>query len=112
MRSTSLAILDLERVGRQPLRDCAVELSEIWIGVVERPGVVVAQVGKYLRARLDGVDVVAVQLLSLVALRGVVPLEPRSDVLEDVAVLPQEEVELRVDHRSVPRASEHHASSR
>ena len=68
-RGTASAVLDLERELRQPLRDRAVELALVLLvdALVERAREVVADVGEELRARLDRVDVVAVELLGLVA---------------------------------------------
>ena len=61
---------------------------------------------------LERVDVVAVELLGLVAAGGVPQPEALGDVGEDVGVLGHEEVELPLDHVAEPRAAEDHASSR
>ena len=72
----------------------------------------VAHVGQDLRSGLDGVDVVAVELLGLVAVRAVVRLEAGRDLFDHLAVLAHEQLELRVDHLREARAAEHHSSSR
>src|SRR5215208_4311323 len=87
------AVLDLERELGQPLRDRAVELALV---LLER-----------LR-----VDVVAVQLLGLVAVGAVVRVEPLARLLDHVDVVADEQVELARDHLAEAGAAEDHASSR
>src|SRR5262245_10476849 len=108
-----LPVLDLERELRQPLRDRPVELSLVPLvdSLLERAREVVADVGEQLRARLDGVDVVAVQLLSLVAVGSVVRLETVPRLLDDVRVVAYEQVELPLDHVGETRTPEDHPCS-
>jgi hypothetical protein len=73
---------------------------------------VVADVREQLGARLDRVDVVAVQLLGLVAVCAVVGLQLLLGLLDHVAMLALEELELPCDQVAPARAAEHQASSR
>src|SRR4051812_31962618 len=101
------AVLDLESERRQPPCDGAVELRAVRIGVVDRAGVVIAQVGENLRAGLDRVDVVAVELLGLIAAGAVVGGETLLYLHDDVLVLALEELQLGFDHAREPAAPEH-----
>src|SRR4029453_18222716 len=108
-RRLALAVLDLEREPRQPLEDCAVELFLVELArvVVERPFEVVADVGQDLGAGLDGVDVVAVALLGLVARCGVVRALELFALFDHGGVLALEEFELPRDHLAEAAAPEH-----
>ena len=82
------------------------------VGLVERACVAPAHVGERLGRRLDDVDVVAVDLLSLVAFGAVVLRFRVAHLFEQAARLVLGEgVELPRDHVCKPAAPEDHASS-
>src|SRR2546423_5217049 len=96
----------------QPPGDRAVELVDVAFGLVERAGEVVPQIREDVDGGVDDVDVVAVQLLGFVAARLVVRAEMLADVLDGIAMLALEELELRVDHGREAHAAEDRKSTR
>src|SRR5690348_5275033 len=98
--SQPLAVLDLEREAGEALGDGTVERVLVLLRgiLVERCREVVSEVGQQLGARLDGVDIVAVAFLSLVAGCAVVRALELLALADHVCLLALEEIELPRDH--------------
>ncbi len=106
--SIGLGVFDLDGEAGESLDDGAVELFLVLLRrlVVQGRSEVVAETGEQLRAGLDQVEVVAVELFGLVARRRVVRRFRRVAVGDQPALFVLEEVELAPDDVSEAAAGQ------
>ena len=108
-RQVGSGVFDVEREAGEAFGDRLVELPLVLLidALFERARERVADVGQDLDARLNRIDIVAVELFRVVAISLVVGIEPLLRLRDHVRVVSHEEIELAGDQFAKSRPPKH-----